>query len=58
MLCGNKSDLRTEPQANTGRLVALGEGEAMAKEHQAIFIETSSKDGNNILEALIQLARY
>ena len=54
MLCGNKSDLRSAGQAR----ISLEDGETMAKEHQAIFIETSSKDGNNILEALVQLSRY
>lgn len=30
----------------------------MAREHCAIFTETSAKDGNNVIDALVQLARY
>ena len=33
------------------------DGEKMAREYSAIFMETSSKDGQNILDSLVLLAR-
>merc|ERR1711974_372892 len=57
MLCGNKSDLRSKYESKGQKPVSLKEGEAMAKEHEAIFVETSVRDGDNVIEALVQLAR-
>lgn len=57
MLCANKCDLRGPYAAEGKRVIPSDSGEKMAREHQAIYIETSAKDGKNILEALIQLSK-
>jgi len=56
ILCGNKVDQRTEPGQGR-RCVGNEDGEKMAREYSAIFMETSSKDGSNILDSLVMLAR-
>ncbi|XP_025896436.1 ras and EF-hand domain-containing protein-like [Nothoprocta perdicaria] len=53
MLVGNKIDLRAGLPA--GVCSALGEKLAMA--HSALFCETSAKDGTNVVEAVLHLAR-
>ena len=45
MLIGNKSDLDQKRQ------VTYCEGEAFAKEHGLLFLETSSKTPDNVQEA-------
>ena len=50
MLIGNKSDLEL------ARAVRREEGEAFAREHDLIFIETSAKTAQNVDEAFIQTA--
>jgi len=57
ILCGNKVDQRAIQQADGRRCVGAEEGEKMARENSAIFMETSSKDGSNILDSLVLLAR-
>ena len=57
MLCANKVDLRLEACAAGRKCVSTDEGERTAREHSAIFIETSAKDGNNVFDALVHLAR-
>jgi len=57
ILCGNKVDQRAVSQADGRRCVGAEEGEKMARENSAIFMETSSKDGSNILDSLVLLAR-
>ena len=57
MLCANKVDLRGDATAQGRRCITADEGEKMAREHSAIFIETSAKDGNNVMDALVQLSR-
>eukprot|EP00095_Tigriopus_kingsejongensis_P000097 maker-scaffold1877_size25834-snap-gene-0.9 protein:Tk00097 transcript:maker-scaffold1877_size25834-snap-gene-0.9-mRNA-1 annotation:"ras and ef-hand domain-containing protein" len=57
MLCANKIDLRPEVSASGRRCVTTAEGERMGRDHSAIFIETSAKDGNNVIDALVQLSR-
>ncbi len=57
MLCGNKLDLRADLVAQGTRCVSTEDGERVARDHSATFLETSSKDGSNILDALIQLSR-
>ena len=57
MLCANKVDLRLEACAAGRRCVSTDEGERAAREHSAVFIETSAKDGNNVFDALVHLAR-
>ena len=58
MLCGNKVDLRPEAVSRNQRVLSSEKGERLARNHQAIFLETSSKDGSNVMEALVQLSRY
>ena len=51
MLIGNKSDLEAR------RDVRREEGEAFAREHGLIFMETSAKTAANVEEAFINTAR-
>jgi len=51
MLIGNKSDL------DHRRQVSKEEGEAFAKEHNLIFLETSAKTAANVEEAFINTAQ-
>merc|ERR1711939_901490 len=51
MLIGNKSDLEAR------RDVKREEGEAFAREHGLIFMETSAKTAANVEEAFINTAR-
>mgnify|MGYP001552715106 CR=1 FL=1 len=75
MIAGNKTDLRTEYEAEGRRCVKSEEGRRLArvsescllnvndcilllpKEFDALFIETSAKEGDYILEAVTELAR-
>ncbi|XP_048887424.1 ras and EF-hand domain-containing protein-like isoform X2 [Brienomyrus brachyistius] len=52
---GNKVDLRSEHPE--GGCVSTGDGEKLATEYSALFCETSAKDGTNIVEAVLHLAR-
>ncbi|XP_020614148.1 ras and EF-hand domain-containing protein homolog isoform X7 [Orbicella faveolata] len=57
MLCGNKIDLR-QSHIDEGKTVITAEnGERLAKEYGALFIETSSKENRNITEACVELGR-
>ncbi|RUS76766.1 hypothetical protein EGW08_015473, partial [Elysia chlorotica] len=57
MLVGNKTDLRDEMEKQGRRVVKYEDGLRLSKEIDALFIETSAKDGNNITEAVIELTR-
>ncbi|XP_056428026.1 ras and EF-hand domain-containing protein-like isoform X2 [Hyla sarda] len=54
MLIGNKTDLRTEGN-ESGIQTSIGEKLAMA--YSSLFCETSAKDGTNVVEAVLHLAR-
>lgn len=57
MLCGSKKDLRDSVKNMGVRCVDTEVAENMARDHDAIFYETSSKSGENIAEALIAITR-
>ena len=50
-ICGNKSDLEDD------RMVGRSVGEEYANRINALFIETSAKDGSNVQDMFLQLAR-
>ncbi|XP_047207613.1 ras and EF-hand domain-containing protein isoform X3 [Girardinichthys multiradiatus] len=52
---GNKVDLREELPA--GSCVSTSHGEKLARLYGALFCETSAKEGTNIAEAVLHLAR-
>ncbi|XP_061757294.1 ras and EF-hand domain-containing protein [Nerophis ophidion] len=53
MLIGNKCDLRQE----AANCVPTSYGEKLAMTYNTLFCETSAKDGSNIVEAVLHLAR-
>ncbi|XP_040893459.1 ras and EF-hand domain-containing protein isoform X2 [Toxotes jaculatrix] len=52
---GNKVDLRE--QLAEGSCVSTLHGEKLAKAYGALFCETSAKEGSNVVEAVLHLAR-
>lgn len=54
MLIGNKTDLRTE---GGGSGIPTSMGEKLAMAYSSLFCETSAKDGTNVVEAVLHLAR-
>ncbi|KAH9518740.1 hypothetical protein Btru_006126, partial [Bulinus truncatus] len=57
MLVGNKIDARPELEHQGRRVVKHDDGVRLSREIDALFIETSAKDGANIQEAVIELTR-
>ncbi len=57
MIVANKIDLRNQLRAEGKRVIEHDDGAKLAKEYNALFIETSAKDGTNSNETLIELAR-
>lgn len=57
MLVGNKTDLREKAQRVGQNCVMTSFGEKLAMTYHALFCETSAKDGSNIVEAVLHLAR-
>lgn len=57
MLCGNKSDLRAEAEKQGRKVVNFEEGQRLAREFEGLFIETSAKEGSNIVDAVTELSR-
>ncbi|XP_048812487.1 ras and EF-hand domain-containing protein-like [Lagopus muta] len=55
MLVGNKSDLRAALPETAG--VHTAHGQRLATAHNCLFCETSAKDGTNVVEAVLHLAR-
>ncbi|XP_017566581.1 ras and EF-hand domain-containing protein isoform X2 [Pygocentrus nattereri] len=52
---GNKVDMRAERPE--GSCVSSAQGEKLAMTYNALFCETSAKEGTNIVEAVLHLAR-
>ncbi|KAL3843164.1 hypothetical protein ACJMK2_021115 [Sinanodonta woodiana] len=57
MLCANKTDLRQESIQQGRKVVTYEDGQRLARDFKALFIETSAKDGSNISESVTELAR-
>ncbi|KAL8619011.1 hypothetical protein ACOMHN_018393 [Nucella lapillus] len=57
MLAANKTDQRQEMQQQGRRVVRYEDGQRLGREIDSLFIETSAKDGSNIMEAVIELTR-
>ncbi|XP_056319033.1 ras and EF-hand domain-containing protein isoform X1 [Danio aesculapii] len=57
MLVGNKTDLRKEALHDGVTCIPTSYGEKLAMTYSALFCETSAKDGSNIIEAVLHLAR-
>ncbi|XP_060701096.1 ras and EF-hand domain-containing protein [Hemiscyllium ocellatum] len=57
MLVGNKADLRNRASQEVQKSVPTSYGEKLAMTYNALFCETSAKDGSNIIEAVLHLAR-
>ncbi|XP_011912384.1 PREDICTED: ras and EF-hand domain-containing protein [Cercocebus atys] len=57
MLVGNKADVRDTAAAGGQKCVPGHFGEKLAMTYGALFCETSAKDGSNIVEAVLHLAR-
>ncbi|XP_063866279.1 ras and EF-hand domain-containing protein homolog [Scylla paramamosain] len=57
VLCGNKEDMRATAAAEGRSTVSLIEGEKLARDCGAFYIETSCKTGIGVMDALVQLAR-
>ncbi|XP_041366596.1 ras and EF-hand domain-containing protein homolog isoform X2 [Gigantopelta aegis] len=57
MFVGNKIDARQEMEQQGRRVVTYADGQRLAREFEGLFIETSAKDGTNILESVIELTR-
>ncbi|KAM4809715.1 ras and EF-hand domain-containing protein [Rhinophrynus dorsalis] len=57
MMVGNKADLR-QPMIEQGhKCVPTSYGEKLSMTYSALFCETSAKEGSNIVEAVLHLAR-
>ncbi|XP_069633793.1 ras and EF-hand domain-containing protein isoform X2 [Haliaeetus albicilla] len=57
MMVGNKADLRQAVTEQGQKCVPIKCGEKLAMTYSALFCETSAKDGSNIVEAVLHLAR-
>ncbi|XP_048418647.1 ras and EF-hand domain-containing protein isoform X3 [Stegostoma tigrinum] len=57
ILIGNKTDLRNEMSPSQHGTVLTAHGEKLAMTYNALFCETSAKDGTNVVEAVLHLAR-
>lgn len=57
MIAANKTDLREQLKGDDRRCVSTEDGDKLAKQFSAMFIETSAKSGENILESVTELAR-
>jgi len=60
MIIGNKCDREVDGDENTGanaRVISKEKGQNLAMEHGVTFFETSARDGINVEEAFVTIAR-
>ncbi|MEE6459497.1 hypothetical protein FKM82_000643 [Ascaphus truei] len=57
MMVGNKADLRQIMSEQGHKCVPTSYGEKLSMTYGALFCETSAKEGSNIVEAVLHLAR-
>ncbi|XP_072537178.1 ras and EF-hand domain-containing protein [Salminus brasiliensis] len=57
MLVGNKTDLRQQALQDGITCIPTSYGEKLAMTYSSLFCETSAKEGSNIVEAVLHLAR-
>ncbi|XP_073527011.1 ras and EF-hand domain-containing protein [Phyllobates terribilis] len=57
MMVGNKADLRQPLSEQGHKCVPTSYGEKLSMTYGALFCETSAKEGSNIVEAVLHLAR-
>ncbi|XP_022190679.2 ras and EF-hand domain-containing protein homolog [Nilaparvata lugens] len=57
MMCGNKVDVREEAKAEGLRCITEEQGMKLAAQYGSLFVETSSKTGQNIADSLFALTR-
>ncbi|XP_022250747.1 ras and EF-hand domain-containing protein-like isoform X2 [Limulus polyphemus] len=57
VILANKTDQRKMAQAEKRCCVSTEDGQKLAKDFEALFIEVSAKTGHNVLESLVILAR-
>nr|XP_033783286.1 ras and EF-hand domain-containing protein isoform X2 [Geotrypetes seraphini] len=57
MMVGNKADIRLVASEKVQKCVPVSYGEKLAMSYNALFCETSAKEGSNIVEAVLHLAR-
>ncbi|XP_072260202.1 ras and EF-hand domain-containing protein isoform X1 [Pyxicephalus adspersus] len=57
MMVGNKADLRQMLLEQGHKCVPISYGEKLSMTYGALFCETSAKEGSNIVEAVLHLAR-
>ncbi|XP_076035967.1 ras and EF-hand domain-containing protein-like [Oratosquilla oratoria] len=57
VICGNKTDQRNMATAAGHNTISSKDGEQLARTNGVSYIETSSKTGDNVVEAIIDLAR-
>ncbi|XP_053558434.1 ras and EF-hand domain-containing protein [Bombina bombina] len=57
MMVGNKADLRPIMTEQGHKCVPTSFGEKLSMTYSALFCETSAKEGSNIVEAVLHLAR-
>uniref|UniRef100_A0AAY5ENY8 EF-hand domain-containing protein n=1 Tax=Electrophorus electricus TaxID=8005 RepID=A0AAY5ENY8_ELEEL len=57
MLVGNKTDLRERVHLDGITCIQTSYGEKLAMTYSSLFCETSAKEGSNVIEAVLHLAR-